>query len=182
MHTDNGEEVMARSWSLPWAAFRPATFRNSRAWETFKSKWYRTSRYPHAGVDFTGQRVAVVGTGAPAVVDDFIVNFMYGYFRVMDPNNLLCMAWKGQRSDVKRHTGGDLRAALGRIKAKTFVLPMSSDMFFPPADCRAEWRLIPDAEFRPIQTIDGHLALFGADPNAIAQFDKHLGELLAAKI
>jgi homoserine O-acetyltransferase len=52
----------------------------------------------------------------------------------------------------------------------------------PPADCQAEWRLIPDAEFRPIQTIDGHLALFGADPNAISQLDKHLGELLATKI
>ena len=63
---------------------------------------------------------------------------------------------------------------MGRIKAKTFVMPMSSDMFFPPSDCQAEWRLIPDAEFRPIQTIDGHLALFGADANAIAQLDKHL--------
>ena len=115
-------------------------------------------------------------------MDDFIINFMYGYFSVMDPNDLLCMAWKWQRGDVSRHTGGDLRAALGRIKAKTFVMPMSSDMFFPPADCQAEWRLIPDAEFRPIQTIDGHLALFGADPNAIGQLDKHLGELLATKI
>src|SRR5215813_9722629 len=76
----------------------------------------------------------------------------------------------------------DLRAALGRIKAKTFVMPMSSDMFFPPADCQAEWRLIPDAEFRPIQTIDGHLALFGADPNALSQLDKHLHELLATEI
>jgi homoserine O-acetyltransferase len=44
----------------------------------------------------------------------------------------------------------DLRAPLARIRAKTFVMPMSSDMFFPPADCQAEWRLIPDAEFRPI--------------------------------
>jgi homoserine O-acetyltransferase len=55
-------------------------------------------------------------------------------------------------------------------------------MFFPPTDCQADWRLIPDAEFRPIQTIDGHLALFGADANAIGQLDKHLGELLATKI
>jgi homoserine O-acetyltransferase len=68
---------------------------------------------------------------------------------------------------------------LGRIKAKTFVMPLSSDMFFPPADCQAEWRLIPDAEFRPIQTIDGHLALLGTGPSAIGQLDKHLGELLA---
>jgi len=115
-------------------------------------------------------------------MDDFIINFMNGYFSVMDPNDLLCMAWKWQRGDVSRHTNGDLRAALGRIKAKTFVMPMSSDMFFPPADCQAEWRLIPNAEFRPIQTIDGHLALFGADPNALSQLDKHLSELLATKV
>lgn len=114
-------------------------------------------------------------------MDDFIVNFMTGYFGPMDPNDLLCMAWKWQRGDVSRNTGGDLRAALGRIKAKTFVIPMSSDMFFPPSDCQAEWRLIPAAEFRPIQTVDGHLALFGTDPNVIAQLDKNLNELLATR-
>ena len=115
-------------------------------------------------------------------LDDFIVNFMNGYFSVMDPNDLLCMAWKWQRGDVSRHTHGNLVEALARIKAKTFVMPMTSDMFFPPADCQAEWRLIKDAEFRPIQTIDGHLALFGADPNALAQLDKNLNDLLAMKV
>lgn len=113
-----------------------------------------------------------------ASLDEFIMNFMNGYFSVMDPNDLLCMAWKWQRGDVSRHTDGDLRAALSRISAKTFVMPLSTDMFFPPADCEAEWRLIPDAEFRPIQTIDGHLALFGVDPLALTQIDKHLSELL----
>jgi homoserine O-acetyltransferase len=115
-------------------------------------------------------------------MDDFIINFMYAYFSPMEPNDLLCMTWKAQRADVSRHTGGDLRAALSRIKAKTFVMPISSDMFFPPADCQAEWRLIPEAEFRPVQTIDGHLALFGADPGAIKQLDENLGALLAAKV
>jgi homoserine O-acetyltransferase len=115
-------------------------------------------------------------------LDDFIVNFMYGYFSVMDPNDLLCMAWKWQRGDVSRLTQGDLRAALARITAKTFVMPMSSDMFFRPADCQAEWRLIPDAEFRPIETIDGHLALFGADAGALAQLDRNLKDLLALNV
>jgi len=115
-------------------------------------------------------------------IDDFIINFMYAYFNIMDPNDLLCMAWKAQRADVSRHAGGDLRAALARIKAKTYVMPMSTDMFFPPTDCRAEWQLIPGAEFRPIQTIDGHLALFGADPSAISQLDVHLGQLLSTKV
>jgi homoserine O-acetyltransferase len=115
-------------------------------------------------------------------MDDFIINFMNSYFSVMDPNDLLCMAWKWQHGDVSYHTGGDLRAALGRIKAKTFVMPISSDMFFPPSDCQAEWRLIPNAEFRPIQTIDGHLALLGTDPDAITQLDKHLSALLSIKV
>ena len=109
----------------------------------------------------------------------FIDNFMTGYFAPMDANDLLCMAWKWQRGDVSRMTGGDLRAALGRIKARTFVMPISHDMFFPPSDCQAEWRLISNAEFRPIQSVDGHLALFGVDPVAVAQIDKNLTELLA---
>ena len=41
----------------------------------------------------------------------------------MDRNDLLTMMWKWQRGDVARHTGGDLAAALGRITAKTFVMP-----------------------------------------------------------
>jgi CubicO group peptidase (beta-lactamase class C family) len=95
-----------------------------------------------------------------------------------NPNALLCMAWKWQRGDVSRHTGGDLKAALGHIKAKTFVMPIDEDMFFPPRDCEAEQRMIPGSQFRPIKSIDGHLALFGTDPDAIGQLDRHLKDLL----
>jgi homoserine O-acetyltransferase len=115
-------------------------------------------------------------------LDDFIVNFMYAYFSVMDPNDLLCMAWKWQRGDVSRMTRGNLAEALGRIRAKTFVMPVSHDMFFPPQDCEAEQKLIPGGEFRPLKSVDGHLALFGADPEFLAQVDKNLKELLAIAV
>lgn len=128
---------------------------------------------------FQQQRFQALGFSS---LDDFILNFMNGYFGPMDPNDLLCMAWKWQRGDVSRHTGGDLGAALGRIKAKTFVMPISHDMFFPPADCLAEQKLVPNSEFRPIETIDGHLGLFGTDPTYAAQVDRHLGELLALQV
>lgn len=108
----------------------------------------------------------------------FVDNFMTGYFAPMDPNCLLAMAWKWQQGDVSRHTGGDLAAALGRIKAKTFVMPISHDMFFPPADCLAEQRLIRGSEFRPLASIDGHLALFGTDQALLSQLDAHLMALL----
>lgn len=109
----------------------------------------------------------------------FVDGFMCGYFAPMDPNNLLCMAWKWQRGDVSLHTGGDKAAALGRIRAKTCVMPIETDMFFPPSDCLAEQQLIPGSTFRPITSLDGHLTLFGTDPNAIAQIDAGLVELLA---
>ncbi len=112
----------------------------------------------------------------------FVDGFMAGYFAPMDPNNLLAMAWKWQRGDVSRHTGGDLAAALGQIKAKTYVMPISHDMFFPPGDCEVEQRLISGSEFRPLTSIDGHLGLFGTDPQMLAQLDAHLSELLAAPV
>lgn len=112
----------------------------------------------------------------------FVNNFMIGYFAPMDPNNLLCMAWKWQRGDVSRHTAGDLPAALGRIKAKTYVMPISHDMFFPVTDCQAEQQLIPGSEFRPLQSIDGHLGLFGTDAQMVEQFDANIRELLATPV
>jgi homoserine O-acetyltransferase len=115
-------------------------------------------------------------------VQAFVDNFMTGYFAPMDPNNLLAMSWKWQRGDVSRLTGGDLAAALGRIKAKTYVMPISHDMFFPPADCEVEQRLIPGSEFRPLKSIAGHLGLFGVDPDMLAQLDANLKELLATPV
>jgi len=108
----------------------------------------------------------------------FVDEFMTGYFAPMDPNNLLRLMWKWQRADVSRHTAGDLAAALGRIKAKTFVMPISHDMFFPPADAQVESELIPNSEFHPLNTIDGHLGLFGTDPAMLEQLDSHLNVLL----
>jgi homoserine O-acetyltransferase len=112
-------------------------------------------------------------------IDAFIDGFMNGYFGPMDPNDLLCLAWKWQRADVSRHTGGDLAAAMKRITAKTFVLPILTDMFFPPADCAREADLIPGAELRVLKTVDGHLGLFGTDADYVRQVDAHLSELLA---
>ncbi|MEM7465408.1 MAG: alpha/beta fold hydrolase [Pseudomonadota bacterium] len=115
-------------------------------------------------------------------LEAFRTEFLEGLFGAMDPNALLCMAWKWQRGDVSRHTNGDLSAALAKISAKTFVLPIDEDMFFPPRDCEREQKLIANSEFRVIKSICGHLGLFGAEPAYAEQIDKHLGDLLACKV
>jgi len=112
----------------------------------------------------------------------FLDGFLEPYFTAMDPNDLLCMAWKWQRGDVTRHTGGDLAAALGRITATTFVMPISEDMFFPVRDCKAEQELVSRSELRVVDDVLGHLGLFAVAPTYLPQIDQRLGDLLATKV
>lgn len=115
-------------------------------------------------------------------VEEFRVGFTQGYFLPMDPNNLLCMTWKWQQGDVSHVTNGDLAAALGRIRAKVFIMAIDEDMLFPPSDCEEDQKLTPGSEFRIIHSDAGHLGLFGLEPSYFEQIDKYLYELLAIPI
>lgn len=114
-----------------------------------------------------------------ASATQFVSDFLAATFLPMDPNALLCMAWKWQRGDVSRHTDGDLTAALARIRAKTFVMPIDEDMFFPPRDCAREQRAIAGSEMRVLNSLWGHLGLFGTDAAMLQQLDDNLRELLS---
>ncbi len=107
------------------------------------------------------------------------VGFLEGYFTPLDVNSLLVQAAKWRFGNVAAHAGGDLAAALSRITAKTFVLPIDHDMFFPVADCAAEQELIKGSELRVIEDIVGHFGLLGLNPAFITQVDGHLNDLLA---
>jgi homoserine O-acetyltransferase len=115
-------------------------------------------------------------------LEDFLRRFWEAYFAPMDPNNLIWMGWKWRHGDVSLHTGGDLAAALGRIKAKTYVVPFSRDMFFPPADCEAEQRLIPNSEFRVIDSLWAHFAMFCISDSDRTQIDACIADLLKDQV
>lgn len=161
------------AWAGGWYerphAVREGLRRHSRLWAVmgFSTEMYKRELW--RGLGFSS-------------LDDFLLNFLDATFLPMDPNDLLCMAWKWQRGDVSRHTGGDLAAALGRITAKTVVLPIGTDMFFPVQDCAAEQALIRGSELRVLDTLWGHIGLFGMDPGYIEQVDRALSDLLAAEV
>ena len=156
--------------------------------------WYRDSTDVHEGLQrhaglfalhglsnefWTGEHWRALGFSSP---QDFVTGFLGAYFQPMDAENLIVQAWKWQHGDVSRHTGGDLTAALGRITAKTFVLPISTDKFFPPEDCAAEQRLVPGSELRVIEDVHGHASLFGLTPAYVEQVDGALRDLLATDV
>jgi cation diffusion facilitator CzcD-associated flavoprotein CzcO len=67
VHTDKGDEVTARYLIAAVGSLSHTNMPQFKGLEKFKGMWYHSSRFPHAGVDFTAKRVAVVGTGATAV-------------------------------------------------------------------------------------------------------------------
>jgi len=113
-----------------------------------------------------------------ASVEEFTLVFLRGHFQPMDPNNLLCQAAKWRDADVSLHTGGDMKAALGRITARFYVFPFGGDLFFPPEDHEADVALIRDARLRVIDSPVGHFTMFGLLPEDVAAIDDALAEVL----
>ena len=62
-----GRRSGAATTSWPPAAFRCPSRPTSTGADRFAGQVYFTSRWPHEGVDFTGQRVAVIGTGSSGI-------------------------------------------------------------------------------------------------------------------
>ena len=114
-------------------------------------------------------------------VDDFLLGLLDASFLSHDANTLLAQAWKWKHADVGRNAGGDLAAALGRITARTLVMPIDTDMFFTVADCTAEQRMIPRSALRVLTTVWGHVGVMGMDPAYLGQVDAALRDLLGER-
>lgn len=116
-------------------------------------------------------------------LEDFLVAFWEGFFLPKDPNNLLTMLWTWQNGDISANEKfkGDFDKALGAIKAKAFVMPGQTDLYFPPEDSQYEVSKMPNAEFRPIPSVWGHFAGGpGTNPVDVKFLDDALKELLAS--
>jgi len=65
--TDRGDRVSARYCIMATGCLSSARVPDIPGIESFRGRTYHTGRWPHEEVDFTGQRVAVIGTGSSAI-------------------------------------------------------------------------------------------------------------------
>jgi cyclohexanone monooxygenase len=65
--TDRGEEVSAQFFVLAVGCLSASKKPEIPGLERYEGSWYHTGHWPHEGVDFTGQRVAVIGTGSSGI-------------------------------------------------------------------------------------------------------------------
>jgi cation diffusion facilitator CzcD-associated flavoprotein CzcO len=67
VETDRGDRVTARFLIAATGCLSAARVPDFPGLDTFTGAWYHTGRWPHEGVDFTGLRVGVIGTGSSAI-------------------------------------------------------------------------------------------------------------------
>ena len=67
IETDRGDHVAARFCIMATGCLSDAQLPPIAGRDTFAGRSYHTGRWPHEGVDFSGQRVGVIGTGSSAI-------------------------------------------------------------------------------------------------------------------
>ncbi|MBT5897338.1 MAG: homoserine acetyltransferase, partial [Rhodospirillaceae bacterium] len=98
-------------------------------------------------------------------------------------DDLLSMLATWYHSDISNNEifDDDLTTALGAIKPRAMIMPSRTDLYFTPEDAEAECKQMPNAEFRPIESIWGHRAGNPIDNEADETFLRQaVTELLGA--
>jgi len=110
---------------------------------------------------------------------EHVADFWEPFFMRCDANNLLCQLWTWREADISANAThrGDFDAALRSITARTIVLPVDNDRYFPPVDSEYEAARIPHGVCRIIPSIWGHMAPM--NPADVPLVDAALNELLA---
>jgi cyclohexanone monooxygenase len=67
VRTDRGDHLSARFCVMATGCLSAAKVPDFKGLDSFKGDWYHTGYWPHEGVDFTGKRVGVIGTGSSAI-------------------------------------------------------------------------------------------------------------------
>jgi homoserine O-acetyltransferase len=93
-------------------------------------------------------------------LEDYLVRGWEGNFLRRQPEDLISMIDTWMQSDISDNSmySGDLGRALGSIKARSIIMPSTTDLYFTVADSEIESRQMPNAELRPIVSIWGHRA------------------------
>ncbi|MHC6152537.1 alpha/beta fold hydrolase [Bradyrhizobium elkanii] len=161
------------AWKEGWYTDKPA--RGLRAAARVYAGWGFSQAFYREQLD--------IKTLGYSSLEDFLVAFWEGFFLPKDPNNLLTMLWTWQHGDISDNEiyDGDFKAALRAIKAKAYVMPGQTDLYFPPEDSAFEVENMPNAKLVPVPSIWGHFAGGpGTNPVDVDFIDTKLKELLAS--
>lgn len=145
----HGLNAMARAW----AAWPPS------------AHFYRKKHYEKLGYKST---------------EDFLTRYWEQTYCGLDANDLLAQITTWRTADISDNAlyRGDFTSALQSIKALTYVMPCTTDAYFPPEDSMAEVDQIPNSRLMSIESEWGHWAGSGRNEADTTFINNALNQLL----
>lgn len=127
VETDRGDAVEARFCIMALGCLSAAHKPHFDGMETFQGEIYHTGEWPHEGVDFTGQRVAVIGTGSSAIQAIPLIAKQASYLTVFQrtPNYSV----PAHNAPLDREYVADVKAHYPELRAKARSRP--TGFYFP---------------------------------------------------
>ncbi|MGH6611760.1 MAG: flavin-containing monooxygenase, partial [Burkholderiaceae bacterium] len=122
VRTDKGDVVQAKYLIGAVGSLSTTNIPKWKGLESFKGKAYHTSQWPHDGVDFTGKRVGVIGTGATAVQAIPEIAQQAKHLTVFQRTPNYCVPARNGKVDpeVVSKRKADYEGIVGRIKTSFF--------------------------------------------------------------
>ncbi len=113
-------------------------------------------------------------------LDQVIAKYKKDFIPGADANNLIgqMRTWESHDVGATPGFGGDVRKALGSIKAKVLYMPSATDLYFPVTDAQFEAPMIPHCTLLPIPSLWGHPAGAGASPADERFLNERIGAFL----
>jgi len=114
-------------------------------------------------------------------VEELLIDWENDHVNNWDANNLLTKLETWQKGDISQGPiyNGNFVEALKNIKAKTILMPCSTDLYFTPEDNEFEVKHIPNAELRTYNSIWGHCV---ANPGNDKKFENFLDQAISELI
>lgn len=119
----------------------------------------------------------------PGTTFEQFMNDVHKMFDEFDANDFLlqCRAW--QDHDVGRTPGvtGGTAGALASIRVPVLYMPSTTDLYFPLGDAQFEMKSLRHARLVPINSLWGHEAGGGTDPEDRKFLNEQIGRFLQEK-
>ena len=116
--TDAGERISAPYCIMATGNLSTPRTPKVKGLESFKGKWYHTGLWPHGGVDFTGLRVGIIGTGSSGVQSIPLIASQARHLHVFQRTanfSLPALQWGARSRQGAGAQGRVSRAAAGRL-------------------------------------------------------------------
>ena len=174
IETDQGDKITAQFCIMAVGCLSAANMPEFKGFKEFNGPIYHTGQWPHQGVDFTDQRVAVIGTGSSAIQSMPIIAKQARSLTIFQRTpNYSVPAWNGKMDPEYERS---VKASYPELRAKGRARPAG---FYFPVNIKPAVEATPEERERQYEEFwaRGGLPFLGAYGDLL--FDKKANDTMA---